>query len=169
MNTNDASKILMSAKEGFVSQTTEDVGVPFLPGLSLPVTFFAQELDLDRAADALVKFCKSPPSNHTRIQDGLFMAAQQSFQDCDCDFASPQEQLDWESENTGRFKGAKVPSNSADIWSLVTFTRIHITTSSTAGPRHGVLKVSGDCAWDGEHGVAVTFAQDGSLIGVKAG
>ncbi len=159
----------MTAQAGFLSRTTEKVEVPFLEGTSLPITFFAQEVDLDLAADALANFCKTPPSSRAMIQDGLFRAAQQSFEDCDCDFDSPQKQLDWESESTGRFSGAKVPTCSAEIWPLVNFTSIHIAPSMTATRQGYVLKVSGDCAWDGEHGVAVTFGANGSLIGIGEG
>lgn len=169
MNKRDALNILTSAKEGFVSTTAETIAIPFLRDCRLPVTFFAQEIDLDHAADALLNFGKATPSTRQIIQDQLFKAAQQSFQDCACDFASPQKQLDWESESTGRFTGAKVPTRPADIWSLVTFTSVHIAPAITGGPQHYVLKVTGTCAWDGEHGVAVNFAQDGRFIGVRAG
>ena len=62
-----------------------------------------------------------------------------------------------------------MPTRSAEIWPLVNFTSIHIAPSMTATLRRYVLKVRGDCAWDGEHGVAVIFADNGSLIGVGEG
>lgn len=169
MNKMDALDILMTAQKGFLSKTTGEVGVPFLKGVSLPISFFAEEIDLDLAADAIAKFSRVSPSCRNLIQDQLFRAAKQSFEDCSCDFDSPQAQLDWESESTGRFNAAKVPTASDEIWSLVKFNSIHIAPGGNAVPGQYVLKVSGECAWDGEHGVAVTFAGDGRLVRVGEG
>tara|TARA_R100001369_G_C3267489_1_gene159370 strand:- start:121 stop:630 length:510 start_codon:yes stop_codon:yes gene_type:complete len=166
VNKTDALKVLMTAQKGFINKTVDEVGVPFLTGVSLPIRFFAEEIDLDLAADAIARFSRTSPSSRNLIQDHLFRAAQQSFEDCSCDFDSPQDQLDWESESTGRFNAAKVPTTSSEIWSLVKFNAIHIAPGGSAMHGQYVLKVSGECAWDGEHGVAVTFAGDGRLVGV---
>lgn len=164
MNKHDALNLLASAKKGDPSKTVDGIAVPFLGDIRLPITFFAADIDLDLAADAIVAFCATSPAMRATIQEHLFKAAQNSFEDNAFDFKTPQDQIDESAESLGRFQGARVPTASDQIWPLVDLTSIHIEPSWKLGNQL-VLQVSGECAWDCEHGVEVTFAANGNLVG----
>ncbi|MCW1919009.1 hypothetical protein NX862_09595 [Rhodobacter sp. KR11] len=166
MKKHDALNLLASAKKGVPSKTVDGIAVPFLGDIRLPITFFAEDIELDLAADAIVAFCATSPAMRATIQEHLFKAAQKSFEDNAFDFKTPQDQIDESSESSGRFTGAKVPTASEQIWLLVDLTSIHIEPSWKHNNQH-VLRVNGECAWDCEHGVEVTFAANGSLVGAK--
>jgi len=162
-----ALRILATAKGSYLSETTESVAVPFLRGQELSISFFASEIDADLAAEAVANFANTSEPIRITIQRMIFDVAQESFRDCATSFKSPQHQLDFEADSTGRFVGAKLPTLPEDIWALVSFSTLHIAQAGTAAQRQHQVKVTGECAWDGEHGINVVFDAKGVLIGVS--
>lgn len=167
MNDSRISALLDRARPHCSLLRTE-VGIPvaFLAGQEVPVSF---EPGTDRAAMAmaLARFAAIPAQFRDQAARALFAAAQQSFADGAADFGSAQAQLDWEAEMSERFRAPRVPRAADDIWALVAFTGIEVYRS-VFGPLKGatMVRLGGDCAWDGEHGIDLYFAGGTDLVAV---
>jgi Domain of unknown function (DUF6985) len=111
---------------------------------------------VQEVTDVVYSLARLPRSIIGTITKPLYAEYLNSIDVMRHEFDTPQEQLDWEAEELGIFENPRTPNNANDIWKLVCFREIRIMRVR----RKLVAIVHGDCAWDGEHGIAVFF-QDG--------
>ena len=153
---------------GGLSTTTQGVVLSFLPDNPLVISFEAEEFDHEVVATLVSNLCEIPKSFHKQATKAVYEACLQSFEVLCYDFDTPQDQLDFEREQSGAFPQAKTPSSEEEIWPLVKFEEILISRGMS-GPSNGktVAIVSGDCAWDGEHGVGMVFVEGKTFVSVE--
>lgn len=171
MTESDIADVLArtGAGSGGVVRARLDLPVPVPAATIEPVSYEpGQGMTPDMAASALVRLTTLPPAMRGQIAARLFQQAQASFAECADDFDSPQAQLDFEKDSTGRFPGSSVPRGPADIWPLVTPGSILLRMGPTRRvPVPGPLVVlTFDVAWDGEHGAAVFLAGGDRIVHV---
>ena len=158
-----------TASNGGLSTTTHGVVLPFLPEKPLVISFEAGEFDREVVATLVANLCEVPRSFHAQATKGLYAACLRSFKVMRDEFESPQHQLDWERDQLGPFRQPKAPSSAEEIWPLVKFEEILIGygRSGTANGKT-VAIVSGDCAWDGEHGVGMVFVEGKTFASIES-
>lgn len=146
-------------------KTAEGVPVKFLKNADLPISFEPAHVEKEIVAHSVSKLSEMPETVRPALAKAMFEMCMQSFEDCDCDFDTPQAQLDWEAENGGTFDNPKVPSSPEEIWQLVKFSEINVS-QRLHGPHSGKLLTSlrGTTAWDGEHGLALFFDTEGHFV-----
>jgi hypothetical protein len=167
----DIADVLTRTQAGWggVIRARVDLPVPVLAATIEQVSFEpGQGMTPAMAASALARLPVLPQAMRGQIAARLFQAAEASFAECADDFDSPQAQLDYEKDSTGRFPGASVPRGPGDIWPLVTPGGILVRMGPTRRvPVPGPLVVlSFNVAWDGEHGAAVFLAGGERIVHV---
>jgi len=138
--------------------TEDDLKIPLIGARGLRIEYYQNEIDSEGVIDALQNLTNLSASDRQLLIEPLFHAYLQSVEDCSADFDSAQAQLDWEAGATGNFEKPVVPQAAADIWSLVRFFAVNISTSHTSGQT--IASIRGYTAWDGEHGISLFF-EDG--------
>ena len=141
-------------------KTCTGVPLALLNGHALPVSWEPEVIDTGTVAEVVARLAAVSAGLRPELAKVLYAAAMQSFEDCDCDFDTPQAQLDWEAENGGDFDAPKVPERPEDIWTLVRFSGISVAPA-VHGPFEGqiIASLRGSTAWDGEHGVSLQFPE----------
>lgn len=168
MSRADILHLLTSTKSNaYLEATTHGLLLPFLPDNPLVISFEASEFDHETVATLVASLCETPKGFGAQAAKELYGACLQSFEDCGSDFETPQHQLDWEAEQSGTFNQPLVPGSADAIWPLVKLKEILISYG-TRGPAYGkvVTIISGECAWDGEHGVGLIFTDGKTFVAV---
>jgi len=137
------------------------VSLPFLQREPLSIVFEPEHLDRAALINALVRLTGLPEMTRSQIEEAIYNFYLKEIEDGSASFASAQAQLDWEAEQGVPFQNPKAAQNAAEVWPLVQFRRI--VPSSSAG-RDLVLRVEGNAAWDGEHGIVLHFLNGEQLI-----
>lgn len=148
-------------------QTVGEVTLPFLPGFALPLLYEPENIGEDDVVSVVHNLSRLDAGIRPTLAKALYAACQQSFEDNDADFPSPQEQLDWVAEDSPEFEGCTEPTGPDDIWPLVRFLDILIRIRGH-GPHSGVplATIRATTAWDSEHGVSFTFKNGQELVEV---
>ncbi|NRP14141.1 hypothetical protein XMM379_000297 [Aliiroseovarius sp. xm-m-379] len=169
MNKQEIMHLLNDTRQEFVHlRTNGQVKLPFIPGSQMSVQFDPSNISINEVADAVGAISARRIGRQKEAEKALFRSCMQSFEDCEEDFETPQKQLDWEAEQTAAFDAPKVPKRRRDIWKLVRFTTIQVEISTDPAPLSGtIVSLFAECAWDGEHGVALHYTSGKRLI--KAG
>jgi hypothetical protein len=167
----DIADVLARTEAGWggVVRARVDLPVPVLAATIERVAYEpGQGMTPAIAASAIARLTALPQAMRAQIAARLFQAAEASFAECADDFDSPQAQLDYEKDSTGRYPDASVPRGPADIWSLVTAGSLLVRMGPTRRvPVPGPLVVlSFNVAWDGEHGAAVFLAGGERIVHV---
>lgn len=106
-----------------------------------------------------------PSAFRAEVEAALWDFYVREIQDGSADFDTAQHQIDWEQERHGPFPGAAAATRPGEVWPLVRFRTLAPSTSRTGRP---VLRVDGDAAWDGEHGVVLHLV-DGRMLARVSG
>lgn len=133
------------------------ISTPFLPGSRLNIICEPSSISAEDVAEAVSAVCVCRIGRMKEAEKSLCLSCMQSFKDCEDDFGSPQEQLDWEAQQTGEFDSPKVPRWRCDVWKLVRFTTIRVEKMTQSGSEQTMVSLLADCAWDGEHGVSLHY------------
>ena len=141
-----------------VSQISPFIELPLIGDNPLSIIFEAQQIDKDSVVDIVHNLTQLSHSVREELGTSLYAAYLNSVEECSVDFESAQHQLDWESDATGIFENPVEPKSAADIWALVQFRSICVRRNDSKTRTIAIL--SGECAWDGEHGIALFF-EDG--------
>jgi hypothetical protein len=171
MNWADLRSLIATANKGSTGfvKVTAPLDISFLGSADYTIAFESgRGLEPDQIAAAVVNLCKHTAQHRAQIGEALYAACLKSFEDCSADFPTPQHHLDFEKENTGWFPDATVPRTPDDVWALVSTPQLRVTIGpswrvNVPGP---LVVLSFRTAWDGEHGVALFFADGKDLVHV---
>jgi hypothetical protein len=137
------------------------LNVPFLQWNDFLIVFEKSDVQPSQIVAALSHLETFPSSFSYKIAQALFDTCLQSFADCDCDFDTPQHQLDYEKESSNSFPNATVPRLPDDMWGLVRPIDVAISSGSyKANSKVPTAVLRFEAAWDGEHGVSLLFPVD---------
>lgn len=146
-------------------KTLDGIPIRCLNNAVLRLSFEPENVDRNEVARAVSKLCDQPDTIRPVLAKAIYAMCLQSFEDCDCDFDTPQAQLDWEAENGSGFDDPKVPAGPEDIWQLVSFSWISVEKQNHDElDGQTLVKLLGSTAWDGEHGISLRFDADGRFI-----
>lgn len=138
-------------------RTENGVHVPLIGATRLRIEYYQNEVDTEFVIDAVHNLTNLREPDRQLLLAPIFSAYLESVEDCSADFGTAQAQLDWEAASAGNFEKPVVPKAATDIWSLVKFFAINVSTSNASGQT--IASIRGDTAWDGEHGIALFFEE----------
>lgn len=149
---------------GRVPRRETGIALAFLPGHEPELCFDAGGLERGAVIRALRNLTGLPASVRGEVEERLYGFYQQEIEDGSCDFDSAQAQLDWEADFTGDFSDPVAATSPETVWPLVRFTRIDVR-GTLRGPAP-MVRIEGQAAWDGEHGVVLHFDDGRTLVAV---
>lgn len=126
------------------------------------VDFDPAHAAVEDAIDALRKLMALPRTLRNDIEPQLYSFYCKEIEDGAGNFSTPQEQLDWEAGFTKNFADPRHATSPADVWPLVRFSSLRFHSDEG----RLVASLWADAAWDGEHGCALHFDNDGRFLGV---
>lgn len=126
------------------------------------VDFFPRDTGVEEAIAALRHLLALPRSVRDAIEPQLYAFYCQQIADGAGNFDTPQAQLDWEADFTREFTDPRHATSAAEVWPLVRFVRVRFQRSNG----RLIASLWAAAAWDGEHGCALHFAEDGRFLGV---
>ena len=141
------------------------LSLAFLPDLPmnptrLAVSFSPAKLSWETVVGAVANLNNIPPEFRATVEQEIFRFYLQEIEDGSADFESAQAQLDYEREQGGPFSNPVAAVSPADVWPLVKFEKLLVTTGISG---EVIMRVEGKAAWDGEHGIVLTFSGKGAL------
>lgn len=154
------SDALLSRLSEQVFRSDKIFELPFLPGTQLFIQFRPAQVSWDHVAQAVANVANLPASFRSELEREIYAFYLRQIEDGSLDFDDAQAQIDWENEQSPHFPGAKAAAGPADVWSLIKLEKLFVTTS-VHGPL--IVQIEGRAAWDGEHGIVLTFRGNGTL------
>ncbi|GAA4040895.1 hypothetical protein GCM10022281_22330 [Sphingomonas rosea] len=137
------------------------ITLPALSDRQLSVTFRPGRLSLEACIRTVETLATMPVDDRSAIETALFDFYSEAIDDGD--FETAQEQLDWEKAQGSKFLNPRAAAAPSEVWPLTAFDSIIVTTDRS---ENIIAQVEGRAAWDGEHGVVLTFSDNGELRGV---
>ena len=141
----------------------ETIELPFLTEGPLPVAY--DSADAEQADMAVAKLGQMGAAFRPALQQKIYEFYLQEIDDGSANFSTAQEQLDWEAKHSRDFPGAKAAAQPSEVWPLIRFRRVDTRYKARDGGI--IVRVEGNAAWDGEHGIVLHFDADANLLRVS--
>jgi hypothetical protein len=138
----------------------------FIPDQPLTLSFNLAEVDRRTVATLVSLLRQIPFEARGTFEPAMWTFYCQEMKDGAGNFATPQEQLDWEADLNKRrtFPNPVHATKPAEVWPLVKFTRLIVSRWPSDSPHYAIL--GGTAAWDGEHGITFRFDDRAELVAV---
>lgn len=116
----------------------------------------------EAAITALRNLSVRPRNFKDQLEPQLYAFYCNEIEDGAGNFDTPQDQLDWEADFTKNFTNPRHATSPTEVWPLIRFSALQFRGDEGAL----VASLWATAAWDGEHGCALHFAENGTFLGV---